>query len=110
MTALVIYVLNQRGYGGIAMIKSLRIGVLIAMPWCLAAQSASTVSTVAPSAGANGIYTPLTPEQKVKRRALRLIEPVTLVTSAFGAGIDQWRNVPEKWGQGSEAYAIRFAS
>jgi len=55
-------------------------------------------------------FAPLTPDQKVKRRALRLIEPVTLVSSAFGAGIDQWRDVPQKWGQGYEAYAIRFAS
>jgi hypothetical protein len=55
-------------------------------------------------------YTPLTPEQKIKRRALRLIEPVTLASSAFGAGIDQWRRVPHQWGEGSEAYAQRFAS
>lgn len=53
---------------------------------------------------------PLTPEQKTSRRALRLIEPMTLLSSAFGAGVDQWRSVPREWGQGSEAYAIRFAS
>jgi hypothetical protein len=51
---------------------------------------------------------PLTPEQKVKRRALRLIEPVTLVSSAFGAGIAQWRDIPPQWGQGAEGYAKRF--
>jgi hypothetical protein len=71
----------------------------------LGAQTPATTS-------GNGVavYTPLTPEQKVKRRALRLIEPVTLVSSAFGAGIDQWRNVPQPWGQGWDAYAKRFAS
>ena len=53
---------------------------------------------------------PLTPEQKATQRALRLVEPVTLLSSAFGAGIDQWRNIPREWGQGSEAYALRFAS
>ena len=53
---------------------------------------------------------PLTPGEKAKRRAFRLVEPVTLFSSAFGAGIDQWRNGPREWGQGSEAYAIRFAS
>lgn len=84
----------------------------IALPVCVVAQSAGTASTtIAPaSVSANGVYTPLTPEQKIKRRALRLIEPVTLVSSAMGAGIDQWRNVPQHWGQGYEAYAIRFAS
>jgi len=56
------------------------------------------------------VLDPLTPEQKAKRRVLRLVEPVTLFSSAFGAGIEQWRNVPPQWGQGSEAYAIRFAS
>ena len=55
-------------------------------------------------------YTPLTPAQKVKRRALRLIEPVTLASSAASAGIDQWRRVPHNWDEGSEGYAIRFAS
>ena len=54
--------------------------------------------------------TPLTPEQKIRRRALRLIEPVTLVSTALSAGIEQWRDVPHAWGQGAEGYAIRFAS
>ena len=35
----------------------------------------------------------LTVRQKVNRRAWRLIEPVTLIDSAFGAGIEQWRDV-----------------
>jgi len=56
------------------------------------------------------VFDPLTPGQKAKRRALRLVEPVTLFGSAFGAGIEQLRNVPPQWGQGSEAYAMRFAS
>jgi hypothetical protein len=55
-------------------------------------------------------FAPLTTKQKVKRRALRLIEPVTLINSAFSAGIDQWRDVPHAWGQGAEGYAIRFGS
>lgn len=53
---------------------------------------------------------PLTPKQKVKRRALRLVEPVSLVSAAFGSGIEQWRNIPPQWGQGTEGYAKRFAS
>src|ERR1700693_1094425 len=55
-------------------------------------------------------YTPLTPAQKAKRRGLRLIEPVTLASSAASAGMDQWRRVPHSWDEGSEGYAIRFAS
>ena len=56
------------------------------------------------------VLVPLTPKQKINQRAWRLIEPVTLVDSAFGAGIEQWRNKPPQWGQGAEGYARRFAS
>ena len=55
-------------------------------------------------------YSPLSARQKAKRRALRIIEPVTLVGSAFGAGIDQLADVPHQWGQGAEGFAKRFAS
>jgi hypothetical protein len=71
-----------------------------------AADSPSDSASDSPAPGLD----PLTPGQKAKRRVLRLVEPVTLFSSAFGAGIEQWRNVPPEWGQGSEAYAIRFAS
>jgi len=53
---------------------------------------------------------PLTAGQKVTRRALRLVEPLTLFSSSFGAGVDQLRNLPSQWGQESEGYARRFAS
>jgi hypothetical protein len=53
---------------------------------------------------------PLTPGQKASRRSLRLVEPVTLLSSAFGAGIDQLRNSPGQWGQGVKGFAIRFGS
>jgi hypothetical protein len=62
-------------------------------------------------ASANAVpIVPLTVRQKTTRRAFRLVEPITLVNSALGGGIEQWRNVPPQWGQGSEGYAKRFAS
>jgi hypothetical protein len=61
-------------------------------------------------AAANAALVPLTPEQKLKRRAYRLVEPVSLIGSAMGGGIQQWRNVPPEWGQGVEGYAKRFGS
>lgn len=66
----------------------------------------------AASASANAVpaRVPLTVKQKIDRRAWRLIEPVTLIDSAFGAGIEQWRGVPPQWGQGAEGYAKRFGS
>jgi hypothetical protein len=88
--------------------------VLFTIPTLLPAQESIAAvdedNSGAPGAAAAPALDPLTPEQKASRRALRLIEPMTLLSSAFGAGIDQWRNVPRAWGQGSEAYAIRFAS
>src|ERR1700722_1852649 len=87
--------------------------VLFTIPTLLLAQepiaAADETNSGARGAAASALG-PLTPEQKASQRALRLIEPMTLVSSAFGAGVDQWRNVPREWGQGSEAYAIRFAS
>jgi len=56
------------------------------------------------------VFVPLTSKQKVERRAERLVEPLTLFSSALGAGLNQWRNVPPQWGQGSEGYGRRFAS
>jgi hypothetical protein len=53
---------------------------------------------------------PLTPKQKLKRRTMRLIEPVTLFSSAFGAGFGQLINRPPEWGQGAQGFATRFAS
>jgi len=55
-------------------------------------------------------FTPLTVGQKVKRRAGRLVEPVTLLTSAFSAGVDQLRDSPPAWGEGAEGFAKRFGS
>ena len=53
---------------------------------------------------------PLTPEQKVKRRVLRLVEPVSLISTGLGAGFSQLQNEPPQWGQGVEGYAHRFGS
>lgn len=87
--------------------KTFGMAVLLTIPALMPGQTAPPVSA---SLADSGLTTPLTAEQKIHRRALRLIEPVTLVSAAFSAGIDQWRDVPHAWGQGTEGYAIRFAS
>jgi len=94
------------------------LSVILAVPAFLLAQSpAAPAENTAPAAVGGSVaspaadpWTPLTPMQKVNRRALRLIEPVTLASSAASAGIDQWRRVPHNWDEGGEGYAIRFAS
>lgn len=94
------------------------LSLTLAVPALLLAQApADPAQPAAPAAvggsaasNAADTDTPLTPEQKAKRRALRLIEPVTLASSAMSAGIDQWRRVPHDWDEGGQGYAIRFAS
>jgi hypothetical protein len=95
----------------------IRLVVLVLAPIALSAQSNSNAA--AQPSSPVGIYTPppgaaliepLTPKQKVKRRAVRAVEPVSLLAAAFGGGIEQWRGTPPQWGQGVEGYAKRFAS
>lgn len=99
----------------------LRLTVILTFPALLPAQSTTATAADPPDANpatasttetspAAPAYTPLTAAQKAKYRAVRLVEPLTLFSSAFGAGFEQLRNVPKEWGQGAEGYADRFAS
>ena len=38
------------------------------------------------------------------------VGPFRLARTAFSAGVDQWRDNPEEWGQGMKGYGKRFAS
>jgi hypothetical protein len=76
--------------------KLINLGLLFSLPTLMLAQAA--------------LSEPLTPEQKVKRRVLRQLEPVSLVSTALGASFSQLQNEPPQWGQGVEGYARRFAS
>ena len=38
----------------------------------------------------------------------RIISPSSFAKSAFMAGINQWQNTPEEWGQGMEGYGKRL--
>jgi hypothetical protein len=53
---------------------------------------------------------PLTFGERVKIYELSYTHPENLIGPALGAGIGQWRNTPPEWGQGADAYGIRFAS
>ncbi len=89
----------------------IRLAIVIAIPGALPAQSVGGNSTEpAAIAGQAEDTSPMTLTAKVKYQTLSLVKPVSLVTTAFSAGISQWRDVPHAWGQGSESYAERFAS
>lgn len=123
---------RQRGLSGNSktrgeIMKLPNLAVLFAVPALLLAQEATrpgdetqknaigaTETAPGDSALASnspaGAPAPLTDEQKVVRRLLRLAEPVEWVSSAAGAAIEQWRNMPPAWRQGSEGYGRRFGS
>ena len=119
------------------MTKSIALGILFAVPAWLFAQQPPNLPEegAAEGSGANAdagqrpidpptgrpadppaasaaapAFVPLTPGEKTARRAERLVEPLTLLGAAMGGGIEQWRDIPPKWGQGWDAYAARFAS
>ena len=48
--------------------------------------------------------------ERFKRYVNSTIGPFRLVRTAASAGIQQWRDSPEEWGQGARGYGKRFAS
>jgi hypothetical protein len=48
--------------------------------------------------------------ERFKRYVKNTIGPFRLARTAFSAGIDQWSDSPEEWGQGAQGYGKRFAS
>jgi hypothetical protein len=54
--------------------------------------------------------TPLTTSEKAVTRFERMIDPLTLLYSAAGAGIGQWRDEPPEWRQGAGGFGRRFAA
>jgi len=51
-----------------------------------------------------------TPRKRFDRYVSDTVGPIRLARTAFTAGIDQWRDTPEEWGQGMKGYGKRFAS
>jgi hypothetical protein len=51
-----------------------------------------------------------TQHERFDRYVKDSVGPFGLARTAFAAGIDQWRDNPEEWGQGMKGYGKRFAS
>src|ERR1041385_5838006 len=51
-----------------------------------------------------------TSHERFKRYVKSTIGPLALARTAASAGIAQWRDSPEEWGQGAKGYGRRFAS
>ena len=51
-----------------------------------------------------------TPRERFNRYVKSTVGPERLLRSAASAGISQWNDSPEEWGQGAKGYGKRFAS
>jgi hypothetical protein len=51
-----------------------------------------------------------TSKERFNRYVLSTVGPMRLVRTGAAAGISQWRDKPEEWGQGMKGYGKRFAS
>jgi hypothetical protein len=64
-------------------------------------------SSLPPHTAANPIQ-PLTPQGKLDYAVRRTLGPMALANRGVMAGLNQWQNKPEEWGQGWDAYARRY--
>lgn len=71
---------------------------------------ASAPAPAASTATAPAPYTPITQRERTHRYLRSLISPESILRAAAGSGILQATNTPSEWGQGAEAYGIRFAN
>jgi len=53
---------------------------------------------------------PLTSKQKFKLALRTVVDPFTFVMVAGGAGVEQWQNHFDEYGQGAQGYAKRFGA
>jgi hypothetical protein len=80
------------------------------VPWLAMAQAPRAANPSAILANNEAEPVPLTQSQRWHEYLYSFISPVSLVGSATSAGLGQWRDTPEEWGEGGKAYARRFIS
>jgi len=98
---------NQRGVAAVAFAS-----LWCLIQPCLLAQSPGTTEQLGadPHSNSQPAYVPMSQEQRRHDYFRKLVSPISLVSSAASAGIGQWRDQPEPWGQGGQGYARRFGS
>lgn len=55
-------------------------------------------------------FQPLTQRQRTQIYLKTMINPFGYIKAGLSAGIDQWSDNPEEWGQGASAYGKRYAN
>ena len=66
--------------------------------------------TPAPTQTTTPDYVFPTPGERAKRYVKSMVGPGALLRTAASAGLQQWNDSPEEWGQGAQGYGKRFAS
>ena len=52
----------------------------------------------------------MSPGAKVRYNLIHAVKPTDFFQTALGSGLAQWRNAPDEWGQGWDAYGKRYGS
>ena len=94
------------------------VAVSFAIAFCVRAQQPESPAprpegeTVAAKANPDPYKTYVFPtgRERFNRYVKDTVGPLRIARTAFSAGIDQWRDNPEEWGQGMQGYGKRFAS
>jgi hypothetical protein len=75
-----------------------------------ATKSQSTEPVVASTQTTTKEYVFPTARERFNRYVKSTVGPERLLRTAASAGISQWKDSPEEWGQGAKGYSKRFAS
>ena len=91
--------------------------LMLVMAFCVYGQEPSTQTALptptpspSPAATANSTYVFPTKGERFKRYVNSTVGPFRLGRTAVSAGLDQWKDNPEEWGQGMKGYGKRYAS
>jgi hypothetical protein len=95
-------------------IRTLLIGIVIAMPSAICSAQDSTsykTSAIGDTTPAKVVpYTPLTFNQKASVYSSRTFSFRAILGASYAAGLAQWRGTPQEWGAGLSGYARRDAA
>jgi hypothetical protein len=112
------YTPNKRGIVMTGLKRAVAVLMLIVVPAFSASSQETTQSQTTTSQTTqqstnqvtNSNYVFPTPRERFKRYVKSTVGPTRLPFTAASAGINQWTNHPEEWGQGAKGYGRRFAS
>ena len=90
--------------------------LILAAAFCVYGQDSTTSQTAqptpspSPASTPNSTYVFPTKGERFKRYVNSTVGPFRLARTAVSAGLDQWSDTPEEWGQGMKGYGKRYAS